>query len=144
MKIVGFNFSKINIEKINSQSNNLKLNTNINVEEIKELKSDILKTKDQMLGVAFEYTINYNPDFAKIEFKGNILVSLDQKRSKEILKKWKENEIDQDFKIDIFNVILKKSNIKALQLEEELNLPLHIKLPFISKENQQDQNQQGE
>jgi hypothetical protein len=34
----------------------------------------------------------------------------------------------------MFNIVLKKSTIKALELEDELNLPYHIPIPKVSLE----------
>jgi len=34
----------------------------------------------------------------------------------------------------LFNIILKKSTLKALQIEEELNIPLHMQLPSLKKQ----------
>jgi len=55
--------------------------------------------------------------------------------AKEVLKGWKDKETTDDFRIFLFNIILRKSNIKALQLEDELALPPHIPLPSLNKEN---------
>ena len=40
-----------------------------------------------------------------------------------------EKKIPEKFKEIIFNSIFRKCNLKALQFEEELNLPPHLPLP---------------
>lgn len=132
MKILGFNFTKFSAERFSNKIEGVKINTNIDISDIKEAKSDIFNTKENILGVKFTNTISYDPDFAKIELKGNTLISLDKKTSEEVLKKWKKKEVPEKFKLDIFNLILKKSSVKALQLEEELNIPLHMPMPSIT------------
>ena len=137
MRIIGFNFTKISGKRLNEgagPSGELKINTDIEIPELKEVKSDILKTKEEILAAKFTYTINYNPNFAKIELEGKILLALEPKAAKEIIKQWKKKKISEDFRIPLFNVILKKSSLKALDLEEELNLPLHIPMPSFRKE----------
>ncbi len=136
MRVVGFNFTKISIERLKDSrpTKDLKINTEIDVSELKEIKSDILKTKEELLTAKFTYEINYNPDFAKISLEGRVLITTDPKISKEILKQWKKKKMPEDFRIFLFNVILKKSTLKALDLEEELNLPLHMPLPSFKKE----------
>lgn len=138
MKILGFNFTKIVIERFPMKSEKiegLKLNTDISIKEITSVNSDLFKTKDEFLGVKFTYNINYDPDYAKLEFSGDLIVSLESKDAKEVLKQWKDKKFPEDFKILVFNAILKKSNLKALELEDEMNLPLHLPLPSLRKGN---------
>jgi len=134
MRIIGFNFNKINIEKFSDKIEKLKINTNINISEIKEMELDLFKTKEQFIRVKFTYNIDYEPKMAKIELVGNIVFGAESKIAKDVLKQWEGKKIPEDFKIILFNVILRKSNLKALQLEEELNLPLHISLPSLKKQ----------
>jgi len=134
MRIIGFNFNKINIEKFSDKIEKLKINTSINVSEIKEMKLDAFKTKEQFIGVKFTYHIDYEPKIAKIELVGNIVFGDEPKITKDILKQWEDKKISEEIKITLFNVILRKSNLRALQLEEELNLPLHVSLPSLRKQ----------
>ena len=133
MKILGFNFDKISIEKLSNKVENLKVNTKIDISEIKEVKSDFLKTKEEIVNIKFSYDINYDPNFAKINLAGNIILSINPKVLKEVLKQWKDKKMPEEFRISVFNIILRKSNLKALQLEEEMNLPLHIPMPSIKR-----------
>lgn len=136
MKLVGFNFKKISAEKLGERPKELKINTNIDISEIKNVKSDILKTKEEILAVGFSYTIDYSPSFAALNFEGNLLVALEPKISRDLLKQWKKKKIPEELRIPIFNIILMKSNIRALELEEEMNLPLHIPLPTLRPEQE--------
>lgn len=131
MKLMGFNFKKISIEKLGERPKELKINTNIDITEIKNLKSDILKTKEEILAVDFSYTIDYSSSFATLNFEGTLLIATEPKISKDLLKQWKKKKIPEELRIPIFNIILMKSNIKALELEDEMNLPLHIPLPTL-------------
>lgn len=131
MRLIGFNFNKINAEKISEINKNLKIDNGVNVSEIREVKSDILKSKEEILGITFEHTITYNPNIAKLSFTGSILLEIESSLAKEVIKKWKDKEIPEKFKLSLFNIILKKSSLKALQIEEELNLPPHFPLPSL-------------
>ena len=138
MKIVGFNFKKVFGERIGESLDDVKIETGISIAEIKPFNS-LLKSKEEPIEVNFDYTINYNPDFAKIELSGTLVISLEQKESKEVLKEWKNKKIPEEFKIYLFNHILKKSTIKAIQIEDELHIPIHINLPSVSgKQNEQE------
>jgi len=137
MRIIGFNFTKISIERLKEtilKSRELKINTEMDIPELKELKSDILKTEEDIIAIKFTYAINYNPDFAKIELEGKILLALKPKLAKDVIKQWKKKNMPDDVRMFLFNSILKKSSLKAISLEEELNLPLHIPMPSFKKE----------
>jgi len=133
MKLAGFNFSKISIEKLSEKIEGLKISTNIDISEINPIKAGLFKTKEEFLGVKFTYNVNYEPKIAKIALEGNIILAIEPKVAKEVLKQWKSKKMPEDFRIAIFNLVLKKSSLKALQLEDELNLPLHIPLPSVKK-----------
>jgi len=137
MKLAGFNFTKIVAEKKQNSFKELKIETKINLTDIQEIKQDLMKSKDSFLNINFSYTIDYLPEIATLEFQGHCVLSVDQRKAKDILKDWKDKKVDDEFRLAVFNLILMKSNIKALQFEEELNLPLHFRLPSLSasKEN---------
>jgi len=138
MKILGFNLTKINVEKFKDKVENLKINTQIDVAEISEVKSDFFKTKEEILAVKFTYGLNYEPEFAKLEFSGNIVLSLDSKTARNVLKQWKDKKMPEDFRLPLFNIILRKSSLKALQLEEDMNLPIHMQLPSLRAQDKKE------
>ena len=137
MKLVGFNFNKIGVERMKNDLKDLKISTSINLKDIKEIKADLVKSKDVLLSVAFNYFINYDPKIAKIDFEGSMTIVIDSKLGKEILKDWKKKVVKEEIRLALFNAILMKSNIKALELEEEINLPPHFQMPSlkINKKN---------
>ena len=143
MRIAGFNFKKISVEKLSERVEELKIDTKIDILDIKNIRSDLVKTKDELLGVEFAYTVDYAPNFAKIEFIGNIVFTVEFKEGREVLKQWKDKQMPDNFKMNLFNIIIRKSNIKALELEDEMNLPLHIPFPSL-KAKEQEQNSQDQ
>ena len=78
-------------------------------------------------------------NYKMIELKGEIGLLPEPDELKEILKSWKKKQIADKFKTPLFNFIMSKCNIKALGLEDELNLPLHIPMPKLSPKNQETQ-----
>jgi len=131
MKLLGFNFTKIQVEKHKDRVEGLKIGTRIDVSEIKEAKASMLKTKDEVLAVKFAYGLDYEPEMAKLDLEGNLIISLESKKAREILKEWKDKKMPEDFRMTLFNLILRKTSLKALQLEEEMNLPIHMQLPSL-------------
>ncbi len=135
MRLLGFNFSKISAERLEGGAKDIQVVPNIVISDIKQVKPDMVKTKEEFIGVKFSYILSYDPKYAKLEFSGDVLVSVDPKEAKEIIKEWKDKKVSEDFRIFLFNLIMRKSNVKALELEDELNLPLHIQMPSIRKES---------
>jgi hypothetical protein len=139
MRVVGFNFNKMSVERLTSSYEKLSVKTNIDISEIKSVKQDLFKTNEEFIGVKFSFNLEYEPNVAKLEFTGDIVFSMDSKIAQEVTKQWKTKEIPEDFRIFLYNFILRKSNLKAFQFEEELNLPLHIPLPSLKKEEKKKQ-----
>ena len=131
MKLLGFNFTKIQVEKFKERVEGLKINTRIDISEIKEAKTGILKTKEEILAVKFIYGLDYEPKMARLDLEGNLIVSLESKEARDVLKQWKDKKMPENFRATIFNLILRKSSLKALQLEEEMNIPIHMQLPTL-------------
>ena len=135
MRIIGFNFTKINVEKKKDIEGKLEIKSNLSMEDIKKEK---IALAGDVLRFSFSFEIKYSPDFANVLLEGDIIASsLDVKK---ILKQWSKKKIDEDIKIPVFNFILSRCNVKALQLEEEFNLPLHIPMPRLAKQPNQDKN----
>jgi hypothetical protein len=59
-------------------------------------------------------------------------VGAEKKTIKSLVKSWKEKKFDTPEHAAITNIILQKSSIKAFELEEELGLPIHIRLPTVT------------
>ena len=132
MKIIGFNFTKIHIEKKSDNLKDLKLESpTVDILEVKQLKSSLFEVKEDVFEIKFSYNIKYSPDVATISLAGTLLAMVDPKTAKDLVKQWKDKKLPDEHKILVFNVILKKSNLKAMELEDELNLPLHIPLPSV-------------
>jgi len=131
MKVIGFNFSKISAERTKAFSEKVKIDSKINIKDLSEVNPSAVKFKEELINVSFLYGLDYNPNIAKILFEGNIVLALESKESKEILKEWKDKKMSDEFKLKLFNQILNKCNLKALQLEDELNIPPHFKLPSL-------------
>lgn len=134
MKLAGFNLTKINLEKKSNNLKEVKISTSIDVLDVKSVKSDLFKSQEGLLGINFEYIINYEKDIASLKFQGNMLISLGLKQADEVLDSWKGKKLPEDFRLAVFNLIFRKSSIKALKFEEELNLPPHIPFPSFKSQ----------
>ena len=137
MPVVGFGFDNINIEKKQPFDKDDKINNNIKIIELKEtsLKPN---DKDELPGILilFEFSLSF-AKAGNLSLKGHIIYYDPENKTKELLKNWKDGKkLPAQFSTQIFNFILYKCNIRALQLEEEVGLPLHLKLPKFKVQNQ--------
>jgi len=129
MKIVGFGIKRLLGEKNKIDTTGLKLNQNINIKDVYKEKLDI--AGEEVINLNFIFSVEYSDDYGKISIEGNVFILPEKDESKEFIKSLKEKSIPERFKTPIFNFIMGKCNIKALSLEDELNLPLHVPMPRL-------------
>jgi len=147
MKIIGFNFTKISAEKSSAElKQGAKIDANINFLDVK--KEDILLSEkdSEALRVLFNFSVKYSnqdeeaekksgeksENNGEVSFKGFFILTVSNEEAKAILKDWKKQEISEFIRVPLFNFILRRCSVRAMQLEEELGLPLHVPLPQIS------------
>ena len=126
LKLAGSRFTKIDAERNDSFSGKLEMATNIKITSIEKIK----ESKDA-LKVSYLFEVDYK-ELGKIIIGGNLFLSSDSKTSKEIIKTHKDKKYETPEIMAITNLIIQKASIKAFELEEELSLPIHIKLPSLS------------
>ena len=95
-----------------------------------------MNKEDKIILARFTYSVSYEPKLAEINISGDLLFMMDKEKAKGILKQWKDKKIPDDFKETLFNLVLRKSNVKALELEEDLKLPFHLPIPKITFEGE--------
>ena len=127
IKLIGFRYSKMNIERNEEFKGELKITPNINIQSIEKFNSD---SKQDILQVSFSFGIDYS-SLGKLELKGKMFLSVDPKTIKDTLEGWKTKKLDDQINLVILNTIMQKASLKALELEEEMNLPPHIQLPKL-------------
>ena len=126
LKLVGSRFLKVSAERNPDFDGKLEIKTNIKIESMEKIK----EAKDTIkLGYTLE--IDY-VELGKVSIEGLLFLSGDAKSIKEILKAQKDKKYSSPEYIGITNLIIQKASIKAFELEEELGLPIHIKLPTLS------------
>src|SRR3989338_358243 len=129
MPIVGFNFTKMNIER-KDKFNNDKINSNLNITHVEQEQLTI-GPSEEILKFIFEFSVNYGTAGDTL-LEGHVLYMDSPEKIKEYLSSWeKDKSIPTDIMSQILNTILFKCNVKALNLSQEVNLPPHIQLPRV-------------
>lgn len=137
MKIIGFNYTKVSAERVAKWQPIKNINTNIQFVDI--VKDEVEAMKDlEVIRLSFKFDVHYEPKNATISLEGLLFLNLDPNESKEVIKQWsKKKEVAESLRNNVVKFLWKKCNLKAFQLEEELNIPTHLQLPQISFKAQQ-------
>lgn len=126
LKLAGSRITKIDAERNQDFSGKLEMTTNIKITSIEKIK----EPKDT-LKISYLFEVDYK-ELGKITIGGILFLSSDSKTAKEIIKTHKDKKYETPEIMAITNLIIQKASIKAFELEEELSLPIHIKLPSLS------------
>jgi hypothetical protein len=130
MKIIGFNKTRILAEKGSSPVNKLDVEQKINIKEITKEKMPFGETDG--IKISFSFIIAYSNNSGKLEFEGSLLVLPEGDEIKKFEQGMPSAKIPEDLRLPLFNFIMNKCTLRALSLEEELSLPLHIQMPKLS------------
>ena len=142
MQVIGFNLSKVLAERSPDFTRSA-INTNIEFSNVEKEKVDLLKDAEAVK-ISFKFSVIYENKEKKekkngeVSCEGVIVLSTSKEEAKDFHKSWKKKEVPKDTMIPLYNVILKKCSLKALQLEDDLNLPPHIPFPQIRAQPKQD------
>lgn len=138
MTMVGFNFTKIDVERKKPAFGQVNIANNVNIANIEETDLAFGKPDEKGLKFSFKFDSKYEPDIGKIQLEGEIIYIDEDKKLKEIVKEWKKNKnVSKDIMTEVLNSILLKCNIEALILSKEINLPPPIPLPKVSEQTGQ-------
>ncbi len=135
MTIVGFNFTKIDVERKKTMVPKLSIKNNVEIDDVLEAEMRIGSQKQKVLRFLFTYKSTYSDDAGHVLIKGDLVYMNDKKIIDDILKSWSKNkmkDVKKEIAAPIINTILTKSTITALMLSKEVNLPPQIQLPKVS------------
>ncbi len=127
MKLLGTRFTKIHAERDPDFTGRVNTTTNIKIIDLSQVKD----SKDS-IKVSYLFEITYS-ELGKIAIGGLLYLSVDPKTLKDLLKSWKEKKTDSEEYVIISNLVLQKASIKALELEDEFGLPIHLQMPKLAK-----------
>ncbi len=125
-KLIDSKFTKINAERNPEFNGKLEIKTNIKIQNIEKIKES-----KEIVKIKYVFDIEYL-NLGKILIEGIIFLSLNNKKTKELIKSQEEKKFDTPEHTLITNLIIQKASIKAFELEEELGLPIHIRFPTVN------------
>ena len=132
MAIVGFNFTKIEAEKLEAAKGKINVSNNVAINAVEEKNLALGNDKQKVIAFTFEFTSNYEPKIGQIKLTGETLLMEESKKVKDLLEGWKkEKKLPKEIMTGIINTILGKCNIQSLILSEQVNLPPPLPLPRV-------------
>ena len=133
MSVIGFNFTKIVVEKHQAKAGKVEISNNVGIKKIEESNLKLSTDDKKVLKFDFEFESKYNPDLGSIKLEGNLLNMIPAKDGDEVLKEWKDSKkISHEVMKGVMNTILSKANVQALILSRDVNLPSPIPLPKVN------------
>ncbi|MBW3015086.1 hypothetical protein KY330_01575 [Candidatus Woesearchaeota archaeon] len=136
MAIVGFNFTKINVEKLQTLKGKIDIKNNVSIKDVAKQDLILGSNKQDALRFDFEYIASYNSDKkqnANIKLYGEVIFLDTQDKVKKLLETWKKSKkVEPLVMQQVMNTALTKSNIQALVLSRDVNLPPPIPLPRLN------------
>jgi hypothetical protein len=86
-KVINLSLDKIFIEKYKFNFDKLEIKNNINILSLSPYTLSNLKIKEDLLKLDFLYSLDYSPEIAKLEIKGDLILSFSNNKDyKTILK----------------------------------------------------------
>lgn len=136
MAVVGFNFTKMHIERKGDARGKISIKNNVAITDVSTTDMSLGKAKQKGLKISFEFKSFYEPELAEILFEGNILDMQDEKKVDELQKGWdKDKKLPDNLMEPLVNSILNRCNVQSLLMSKELNLPPPIPMPKVSSQN---------
>ncbi len=135
MAIVGFNFSKIDVERSKIPLESYSVKRDISVKNIRN--KEIGLGKDQAAFEAdFSYTLFYlndkNKDIGKIILSGSFVFLGEPKLINETISIYKKDKsINKKIISSLYNYTFQKCTMQSLLLSKEINLPPPLNLPKL-------------
>lgn len=132
MTVVGVGFNKILVERFSPVKGKVDIKNNAAIMSIEKQELTLGSAKQDSLKFIFEFKVDYEPKIASILLEGEVLWVDSKDAIDGVLKSWKkEKKVSQDVMTPVLNAVLAKSNVEALILSREANLPPPIPLPKV-------------
>lgn len=135
MTVVGFSFTKINVEKKETAKGKINISNHVSIQNVEESSFSIGQDEQKSLKFTFLFASSYDPNVGIISLTGELVFIEDKSKIAQIFSEWKDKKrVDKEVMTDILNVILNRCNIQALILARDINLPSPIPLPKVKVE----------
>ncbi len=134
MPIIGFNFDRIIVERLDKIKKGMKVKNNLLIKDLTPEELGVGES-NKVVKLDFDFSVNYEPGVGNISLQGHLLFMENPKKIDDLINSWnKDKKLPKDLSPMLLNTILARCNIKALAMSQEVNLPPHMRLPLIKPE----------
>jgi hypothetical protein len=124
MPIIGMTLNSMEAKKHEEINGAVKLNSNMNITDVKE--EDLVALKCMGLAIKFDFGVKYMTGkekvSAEIKMDGTVIYMGDD--SEKVLKDWKKDKkLPDDLKLQVIRLVSEKCSKKAIMLSDDLQLP---------------------
>jgi hypothetical protein len=132
MAIIGFNFTKLAVERKKQIEGKVNISNNVSIKSIEPSKLALGSVQQNTLRISFLFSSEYQPDVASITLAGDVLYLHEGGDSQKLLQEWEKTKaLPPEIMKGVLNHILQKCNIEALLLSKEVALPPPVRLPQV-------------
>ena len=130
MGLVNFGFKKISAERIKDNIKGAQAKQDLVLKNIGF--RPVGKNKDELIELEFVMSVEYNPGIAKLVLEG-VATFVESAENTALLKESykKTKKLPAKWGLNMLNIVLIRSNIKLLALEQEINVPPHMQMPTL-------------
>ncbi|MBD3259254.1 hypothetical protein GF371_01325 [Candidatus Woesearchaeota archaeon] len=145
MSIVGFNFTKINAEKKEGAKGKINIKNNVIIKDVVEQSMSLGAKDTKAMRVDFQFVSEYQPSLGNITIDSSIVALRPASEIAQIIKDWNETkQLPAELIEQLFSYVLRRCNIKAIMLAEDLNLPSPVPLPRVETKAQTEEPEKKE
>jgi len=132
MTIVGTAYTKFDVQRTGLLKGKIDIKNNAAITSVEKQDITLGTTKQSALKFGFSFKVSYEPGIAHILLEGEVLWVDTKENVEDCMKSWKKDKsLPPSIISPILNAVLQKSNVEALLLSRELNLPSPIPLPKV-------------
>lgn len=122
---MGARILKLSGERDENYKGEIKVTTNLSI-----VSTELAKDAKDILKVYYRFEADYG-QLGKVSVDGILFISADSKTLKDIQKNSKAQKMNEENQLILANLILQKASLRCFEIEEELGLPIHVKLPSL-------------
>lgn len=137
MAVISFSFTSIKAEHTKAEGGKIKVSNNVQITSVEPSDINFADTTKSGVKFEFEYKSSFEPKLGKIELKGNLIFLHDADKVKSVLEVWKKDKkVIPDVASEVINNVLNRSNVQALIMARDVNLPSPVPMPKMRVDEQ--------
>jgi len=133
LNLLSSRLTKVGGERNTEFSGKISMNQNIKIKSMEKFKPK--ESKTESIRAEYSFEIDY-ADLGKVEVEGILFIGADSKTIKSVLSEFESKKFDSQEQVTIMNMIIQKASLRAFEIEDELGLPIHIRLPQLAPKQQ--------